>query len=166
MSWYVSQIETNKERTAERLAPSFGIKAFLPLIEQKFTASGRVMKRPVLMFPGYLFLNFTNLDLWKRARREGFVFLNLLGAGAERVQTVADAIVDELKARHVNGVVPVVDVAKPVLKVGQPIIIERGQYANFRGLVQEASEQRVKVLLTLFNRSFDVSLNVNAVRAA
>lgn len=166
MVWYVSNIETNCERKAEKLAPTFGLQAFLPLIEQKFAASGRVMRRPVLMFPGYLFLNFTNLDAWKRARREGFVFLGLLGAGTERVQSIADAVVDELKARHVNGVVPLSEPPKPQLKIGQPVIIERGQYANVRGLIKETSAERVKVLLSMFNRQMLVPLSVNAVRAA
>lgn len=166
MAWYVSKIETNQERKAEKLAPSFKIEAFLPLIEQKFASMGRVMKRPVLMFPGYLFVNFVDLDLWKRARREGFVFQGLLGSSQDCVESIADAIVDELKARHVNGVVPMIEHVKPSFKVGQPVIIEMGVAAGLRGLIKKTSAERVEVLLSMFGRQMQVSLFNDAVRAA
>lgn len=166
MAWYVSKIETNCERKAEKLAPNFGIEAFLPFIEQKFSSGERVMTRPALMFPGYLFVNFASLDVWKRARREGFVFLGLLGSGETYVETVADAVVDELKSRHVNGVVPLREPPKQEFKPGQPIIVERGRYANIRGLIKGTSADRIEVLLSMFNRQFTVPLSANAVRAA
>lgn len=165
MTWYVSQIETNCERKAEKLAPSFGITAFLPMIEQKFTAMGRSMSRPVLMFPGYLFLNFSNLDLWKRARRDGFVFLRLLGAGEDRIEAVKDRVVEELMARHVNGVVPLVE-PKSQFHEGQRVRVARGKYADVMALVHSTAHQRVSLLMKMFNQEIRVELDESLVVAA
>ena len=166
MPWHVSKIETNMERRANRLAPTFGLKAFLPFVEQRVDVQGRKQTRDVLMFPGYLFVNFDDLSIWKRARREGFVFKGLLGAGDVTIETLKDEIVEELMARHVNGVVPLVEPPPVKLKIGQPVIIERGRYSNVRGLIEGTSADRVEVLLSMFNRQFNVSLPFSAVRAA
>lgn len=159
MTWHVACIEPNAERRAERTAPQFGIETFLPLILQR--TQGRVTVRPVLMFPGYMFMNVVDLDAWYRAKRETFIFVRLLAAAAG----VAERIVAELKSRATDGVLPEPEYSSQ-FHVGQRVRVARGERADLYGLVQDTAPGRVGVLLTLFGRQMTLDLDESLVVAA
>lgn len=165
MTWYVAKVETNKEYRAEDAGKRFGVVVFVPMIAQKFTSGGRALVRPVLMFPGYAFVQFDSMGVWKRARRESFVFLGLLGSGDFKVEGLADIVVEELKERHVDGVVPLVE-HRVKFEVDQKVRIARGKYADVSGLIQSTSVGRVAVLTRMFNQEMVVDLDESLVVAA
>lgn len=164
--WYVARTETNMERRAVTHAARFGIDTFLPEISQTAVIRGRDFERPALMFPCYIFVRFAELSQWARAKRDGYVFSYLLGYRDDAVTPIGDAVVDEIRSRMTNGVVGV-EPPRSSFREGQRVRVARGSYADLVGTItQQPTDNRVSVLLSLFNRPITVALDDGLVVAA
>lgn len=169
--WFVARAETNNERRAALVAEKFyRIEAFLPLIMQE---TRRGQERPVLMFPGYLFLRPASMGQISKMRHETFLISYLLTSGWDEVEPVGEFVVQEIKSRAVGGIVPL-SAKVSAFHVGQQVRVARGRHADLFGQVWDIDDAlgRVGVLLTLFKRRVLVDLDeslvvpVEGVRAA
>ncbi len=165
MNWNLAQVEPNCERRAVRHAPFYHVETFLPEVLQEVKVRRQRLMRKVLMFPGYVFVRFEELNNWHRAKRHGRVFTKLLLCDGKFGDPTGNEVVAGLQALMEDGVVPAPDY-QPQFHSGQRVRVARGRYADLFGSVEGAAEARVTVLLSFFNRPLSVSLDEGLVVAA
>lgn len=172
MSWHVARTDSNRERHCDALPTKYRVETFLPMVEQRVIITNkrtnrpaRTQVRPVLAFPGYIFVNFTDMDAWHRAKKEWGGFAGLLRCNSDGVECLGDTIVEDIKTRLVNGCIPLTESASP-FHVGQKVRVARGKYVDLLGSVESTADLRVGVLLSFFNQPVSVTLDASLVIAA
>jgi Transcription termination factor nusG len=138
--WAVAQLETHHERLALHCLSSAGYQTFAPRI--------LAARRPVLLFPSYVFVAIESG--WWRARWAAGVVRLLTNGGYEPAH-VPDHVIDELRQRERNGLV--VLPAAPALKRGDAVQITHGPFVGQLGLFDGMRpHERCAVLLQLLGR--------------
>src|SRR5262245_25569648 len=160
MYWAAAQLQPQRDTLALHFLRQAGFQTYAPRLRERRTVQGRkVVVRTPLLFPAYVFV-FIQMQ-WHAARwAPGVVRLVMDGTAPARVP---DAVIDEIRAREVRGLV---ELPKPPLaQFGDAVILHgpfAGKLALFAGMKPRA---RVEVLLSLLGDSRRVTLPADGVEA-
>ena len=160
MYWAAAQLQPQRDTLALHFLRQGGFEVYAPRLREPRTVRGRKVVRTPLLFPAYAFV-FIRMQ-WHAARWvPGVVRLVMDGMGPARVP---DAVIDDIRAREVRGLV---ELPKPPLaQFGDAVRILRGPFAGrlaiYAGMKPRA---RVEVLLQLLGASQRMTLAADAVEA-
>jgi transcription antitermination factor NusG len=161
--WFVVQSHPRKERFVRDRIADLGIETFLPLIRER--GPGQVSGRTGPFFPSYLFakLSHGSGDLPRVRWTPGVK--RVLGDG-ERPRPLPEEVVSTIRMRadRYGHVKPGAE-----LKRGDRVRILDGPLAGLVGVLDRPAtrpEDRVSVLVDLFQRITRVDLRVDEIRGA
>jgi transcriptional antiterminator RfaH len=154
--WCCAQHETNRERLALHTLGLNHFEVYLPRIRtQRVTATRKTLESSVALFPGYLFIRIVEGRWWDARWSVGIVRIIRDG---ERPAVVPDAVIDEIRAREVGGLIQLAP-PPPEFSPGDELRIVRGAFAGqivlFEGMT---SRQRIEVLFVLLGSPRRVTL--------
>lgn len=157
--WYLVQCKPRESFRAELNLNNQGYECFHPTYPVKRKISGVVQSVVAPLFPHYLFVLLNPTDNWSAIRStrgvSKIVYFNSMPASLEH------HIIDGLKQQcaRLNG-----QAAEPILKLGQRVVITEGCFKELEAIVTATSgEERVTLLINLFNRQQHIELSVHAV---
>jgi transcriptional antiterminator RfaH len=157
MYWAAAQLQPQRDTLALHFLRQAGFETYAPRLRERRTVRGRKVVRTPLLFPAYAFV-FIQLQ-WHTARwAPGVIRLVMDGAAPARVP---DAVIDEIRAREVRGLVELPK--PPPAQFGDTVRILRGPFEGRLALYAGMKpRERVEVLLGLLGR---VTLAADAVEA-
>lgn len=157
--WYCFKALPKKEHIAAALlARCDGIDALCPRISYlKKTRRGKV-KFIECMFPGYVFV-WADLVASYRLIRSVQGIRDVVAFG-ERIPMLPDAFIMDLRERFGQELEK--ELPKPVIQVGQDIVVTEGPFKDLQAVVSGEMDghQRVAVLLEFLGRQMEVSIPV------
>jgi transcriptional antiterminator RfaH len=141
--WYVIQTRSRFEKKCTNFLTKNGISAFLPLQKKMNRWSDRIKEVEVPLFPGYLFVQFSENERYKILNTPGIVrFVSFGGKYAtiniQQVDAIKKAISSDLE-------LDVVDIA---FESGQEVLITSGPFKdNYAQMIRHNGKG--KLLLSL-----------------
>lgn len=157
--WYLVQCKPRESFRAELNLKNQGYECFHPTYPVKRKIAGVVQSVIAPLFPHYLFVWLTPTANWSAIRStrgvSKIVYFN--GIPASLDSQIITAL--QHQCARLNG-----QEAEPILKVGQRVIISEGCFKELEAIVTATSgEERVTLLINLFNRQQYVEMSVHAV---
>jgi transcriptional antiterminator RfaH len=157
--WYLIQCKPRESFRAEANLNNQGYQCFHPTYPVKRKIAGVVQSVTVPLFPHYLFIFLNATDNWSPIRStrgvSKIVYFNSMPASLDQ------HIIVELQKQcaRLNG-----QSAEPILKVGQRVVITEGCFKELEAIVTATTgEERVTLLISLFNRQQYIDVSVHAV---
>jgi transcriptional antiterminator RfaH len=161
--WYVAHTQPRAESRATVHLERQGYRVFCPRYRKTVRHARKAGSVLAPLFPNYLFLRLdASRDLWRAVNgTRGIV--RLISQG-ETPQPLPHGVVEDLLAKtNAGGVMD----WTPTFKVGQPVCIADGPFAELVGQLEYLDATgRVRVLLDLLGRSVSVALRCEALMAA
>lgn len=155
-AWFALTVEPNRERTAERALRNHGFEAYLPMYRVRRHWSDRIKESDTVLFPGYVFCNFSYVDKLRVLQSAGV--RSIVSSGREPVP-VAAAEISALRALVASGR-PIL--AWPYLPIGETVVIREGPLASLRGVILRAKNSwRAVVSVHALNCSVSVELDAD-----
>lgn len=174
--WFVAVTAPRAERIAKEQLSKIGVSSFLPLRERPPTPEQPLIVEPI--FPGYLFVAAEELIGQLRHHppaldgegfipRETFALRRLLCNEGDPVvmprrciekwllRADPDGLVDRYRAPEIR-----------LLRKDDVVQIRSGAYVNMFGVVEWARGEKLKIVVTCFNRPTDVYLRAEQVTLA
>lgn len=162
LAWHVALIEPNRGLVAERAVSAAGFTVFNPkVVVVKQWSRGRVRQSVKPYVPGYMFVRFdVDIEGWQRINYlPGSGVRSLMYAASECPAVVRDEALAPLLDLCADGYVVPEDVADAALiRVGQTARIVQGPLAGFKGVVKLVVGQRISMLVEIFGRDTQVTL--------
>src|SRR5262245_11810504 len=148
--WGIVQTHANREAIAAAELARKGFENYLPRIA---VTSRRGTRRPVPLFPGYLFVRI--VTVWYPVISTVGV-LRLLRNGEREPARIDDAIVRDIRSREVRGIVRL----PKRIAIGDQVKIIRGSFRDHVAVYEGMSgKERQRVLLELLGRQVRVELD-------
>src|SRR5262249_50883588 len=144
MFWACAQLQPQRERLAQHCLTLAGYETYAPRLRERHIAYGRKVIRTPFFFPGYLFV-LIELQ-WSQARwSPGVARIVMDGMAPARVP---DAVIDEIRAREVAGLI---ELPKPSpAPLGRPLPVTQGPFTGHIGVFAGMKpRERVEVLLAI-----------------
>lgn len=159
--WYLVQCKPRESFRAEVNLNNQGYQCFHPTYPVKRKVAGVVQLEVAPLFPHYLFILLNVMDNWSAIRStrgvSKMVYFNSLPASLDH--HIIEAL--QQQCTRFNG-----QSAEPVFKIGQRVVITEGCFKEIEAIVTATSgEERVTLLINLFNRQQYVELSVHSVVA-
>ena len=157
--WYLVQCKPRESFRAEANLNNQGYHCFHPTYPVKRKIAGTVHSVITPLFPHYLFVLLNATDNWSAIRStrgvSHLVYFNSVPASLDN--HLIEAM--QQQCAILNG-----QEAPPILKVGQRVVITDGVFKELEAIVTaNTGEERVTLLINLFNRQQHVELSVHAV---
>lgn len=151
--WFCVQTEHKSEHQALRALTEIGFKAFLPEIVVRQTRYGKTEAVIKPLFPSYLFATFDPVtDQWGhiyRARGVKRVFTNTSGRPvALRIGEIEHVMA---AGRAGDGAIDPEAPAFPRIAPGASVRITGGPMTDWAGVCAWSTDERIGVLMTMFN---------------
>ena len=148
--WGIVQTHANREAIAAAELARKGFENYLPRIA---VTSRRGTRRPVPLFPGYLFVRIARA--WYPILSTNGV-LRLLRNGQREPARIEDVIVRDIRAREVRGIVRL----PKRIAAGDRVRIVRGSFRDQIAVYEGMSgKERQRVLLEFLGRQVRVELD-------
>src|SRR5207249_2135369 len=130
-----------------------------PTYPVKRKIAGLVQSVVAPLFPHYLFVLLNTKDNWSTIRStrgvSKIVYFNSMPASLDH-QIIAGL---QQQCARLHG-----QATEPILKPGQRVLITEGCFKELEAIVTATSgEERVSLLINLFNRRQHIELSINAV---
>ena len=157
--WYLVQCKPRESFRAEIHLNNQGYQCFHPTYPVKRKISGVVQSTIVPLFPHYLFVLLNPTNNWSPIRStrgvNKIVYFN--GIPASLSQDLITGLQQQCARLNAHA-------AEPILKVGQRVLITEGCFKELEAIVTATTgEERVTLLINLFNREQSIELSVHAV---
>ncbi len=157
--WYLVQCKPRESFRAELHLKNQNFTCFHPTYPVKRKLAGKINITITPLFPHYLFVLLNETDNWStiRSTRGVSKMVRFNGVPASLDHT----LIEELQhhCAKLNGLAP-----EPMYKIGDRVIVTEGCFKELEAIVTATSgEERVILLLNLFNRPQHVELSVSAV---
>jgi len=176
---YIATTPPMRERACRQQLREHGMTVFLPecidlterLIPRSGNRMGRLKRRRVAMFPGYLFLCFNaRTDSWAGIDRTEATLMCLDDGTPIRLDAKARSIITRLQAltevwegpigvrRSGKGrytildEVPAPDEWQRLFEIGQQVRINEGAFQGFTAILLDETRAEVKIQLSIFGR--------------
>lgn len=159
MSWVVATTHPHSEAIAVENLQRQGFVTYCPQIRKRRSHARRIemVLRP--LFPGYVFVGIDARMRWRSILST--MGVRTLVRFGDDPATIADAFIEGLRAREVDGAV--VRPASPY-QVGQTVQIAGGPFDGVVTKILELDERdRIVVLLDVMNRGVKTKLESNQV---
>lgn len=160
--WYLVQCKPRESFRAEAHLKNQNYTCFHPTYPVKRKISGKINITIAPLFPSYLFVLLSDSDNWSaiRSTRGVSKIVRFNGVPA----SLDYPIIEELQ-RHcarLNGLAP-----EPLYKIGDRVVVTDGCFKELEAIVTATNgEERVVLLLNLFNRPQYVELSTYAVKTS
>lgn len=160
--WYLVQCKPRETFRAEENLQNQGYQCFHPTYPVKRKIAGVVRSVIAPLFPHYLFVFLAKSDNWSAIRStrgvSRLVYFNGLPASLD--ETIITGL--QQQCAKLNG-----QEAEPILKPGARVIITDGCFKELEAIVTATSgEERVTLLINLFNRQQQLELSIHEVAEA
>ncbi len=176
-AWYCAQIQPGRELAAfdDLTHPNSPNKrvwaAYLPhVLERRWSRErdGRERSRiaTVLMFPGYIFIKFdVRRDPWPRLY--GVRGLrHLIYASPGQPYAISEAQMADIRAKQASETAKLeAEIATP-FPAGERLKVVAGGWTGIEGVCLWSSKDRVRMLMSLFGRTFEQDLPLGRVKSA
>ena len=159
--WYVIQTRSRFEKKCIRFFTKMGISSYLPLQKKMKVWSDRIKQVEEPLFPGYLFIQFSESERYQILNTPGIVrFVSFGGTYAtvntKQMQAVQKAISSDLDLE-------VVDI---VLKSGQEVLITSGPFKdNYARLVRHNGKGKLLLALDSIGKGILLEIGRTQVEA-
>lgn len=164
ISWTVAYTQILKEKVAKQNLLEQEFEVYLPMFKKTRRHARRVDEVLTPLFPRYLFVGI-DLEVAHWRSVNGTRGVSYLLVNDDRPVLIPNNIIEDLKAREENGLVPATSLL--LFAKGDKVRILEGafkdQVATFENL---DSKKRVQLLLSFLGRETKVSLPYYAVEAA
>ena len=160
--WYLVQCKPRDSFRAEQHLTNQNYTCFHPTHPIKRKTQNGVQSLLAPLFPHYLFIKLSDTDNWSsiHSTRGVSKIVRFNGVAA----SLDDHLVEALQ-RHcarLNG-----EFVEPIYKIGDKVIVTEGCFKEIEAIVTATDgDERVVLLLNLFNRPQHVELAISAVEAA
>jgi transcription antitermination factor NusG len=155
--WGVAHVRSRQEKVLARHLAEHGIPFYLPLTESRRKSAGRTLTSHLPLFAGYVFHRATGAQrdlLWRSN-----VIANLIDVGD---QSELGAELAQLRQLQLAGASLK---TYHELAPGQPVRIESGPFAGYRGVVVRGrSRDRLIVQISLLRQSVAVEFDREVLR--
>ena len=160
--WFAIKTKARREQLAAENLERQDFEVFLPKISLSKQRRGRWQAVVEALFPGYLFVHL-DLDSQNVAPiRSTRGVLGLVRLGGE-VRAVPDGIIDELRARQIDGSIEL----RPVFKPNDPVILVDGPMAGLNAVFKaQTGLERVTILLEILGRTNVVTVSPQQIISA
>lgn len=172
MSWYVVRTATRQEPRALKSLQEAGFGAYLPQVT-RWERLGRLKERSLKrrpLFPGYLFAVIPDGLFFAAEDLDGVhaVLRYTSASGEQRPRSVPDALVATLLQAEAAGEFDNTEPEDPGRpRVGATMRVKSGGWwGHLAQIVGMDGPQRVKVLLALFGRMHEVTLDIAQLEVA
>lgn len=159
MPWFALRVKSNFEKLTSQILRQKGYQSFLPAYHTRNRWSDRMkpVERP--LFPGYVFCRFDERDRLPILVTPGIV--SVVGFGKIPVP-IPDAEIQAVESIIRSGLPAT---PWPFVRVGQPLVMERGPLRGIEGILQEIKSQyRFIVSVNLLQRSVAAEVESDWVR--
>lgn len=152
-SWYVLRVKPNAEKSVERALARQGFGSFLPAYSETVRWSDRVKRVSRLLFPGYVFVHASLVEL-----PLAFELAGILGALPSnlRPSVIPDAEIESisvLTSQVERALVPV----PPA--IGDQVTVKAGPMKGAAGVVvRDGAKTRLVVSVAMLGRAVSVEL--------
>lgn len=156
--WYLIQTKPGQTERAARELLNQGYEVFAPDIRQEKLRAGKRVKCIEPLFPGYVFIELSELDSNWRPIRSTRGVARLVTFGAKPA-VVPDEVVEQLrKHRHAS-------VAAAPLSPNQPVYMEEGPFQHLNAVfVEYDGDKRAILLLQLLGQWQPLSVPLDSIR--
>ena len=145
MVWVVVQTKPSQEKLAQLNLEKQGYQTYCPRIVKRCSHARKVQNVLRPLFPGYLFLNVKSQQPWRPIMSTFGV--NKLVKFGEKPTAVSEDLIDDLRAREVDGSIPLPPAAERY-KVGDKVRIIGGPLDDMIATVMNCdAKERIMVLL-------------------
>lgn len=152
--WYVIETLSHQEQLAEQeLRLLDFLEVYFPTIDRiiRHSRRERTVSRP--LFPSYLFCRFDLHDPWQRIYRTRGVHRVLGGP-----TPLSDKVVDEIRTRTA------IPISGTHFRVGDRVRVGEGSFSGQEALFVSSARMRVKVLISLLGREWEVELDKQSIQ--
>lgn len=159
--WYLVQCKPKESFRAEQHLLNQNYICFHPTVPVKRKTTQGVKSIIAPLFPHYLFVKLSDTDNWSRIHSTRGVSRIVRFNGVPA--SLDDHLVEGLR-RHcarLNG-----EFVEPIYKIGDRVIVTEGCFKELEAIVTATDgDERVVLLLNLFNRPQNVMLSIDSVEA-
>ena len=157
--WYLVQCKPRESFRAEANLNNQGYRCFHPTYPVKRKIAGSIHAVIAPLFPHYLFILLDSTENWSTIRStrgvSRIVYFN--GVPASLSHNIVEGIQRQCERLHGKA-------AEPMFTPGQRVLITEGCFKDIEAMVTATTgEERVCLLINLFNREQHVELPVYAV---
>lgn len=155
--WYVVQYKANQGDRARENLTNQGVNCFYPTIPVQRRKSGRRIQSDEALFPGYMFIELSQLDLaWSKIRSTRGVLRIVEFAG--KPAEVDSALVCSIHERVGSFL------AKPDFEPGQSVRVLDGPFEGLGAIFQSSDgSERALILLNLMQRECRVRISTLSI---
>lgn len=165
-AWYVATVYPFKEMIAEEALFRRGLQPFNPKVRTSKIVRGRnvITERPYI--PGYIFVNFDIEDERWRLISATRGIQRLISSTPELPSRIRPDAMRAILERCEGGIIDETEVDTALARfvpVGSIVKVKSGPFSDLEGKVVWSHADRVKVLLSLFQRPTEVRLKSGEV---
>lgn len=158
-AWFALRVRSNYERITATHLRGRGYEEFAPAYQVKKQWSDRTKQIEQYLFPGYVFCRCDPNDRLPVLTAPGVV--EIVGFG-KSPEPIPDSEIERVRQMVNSGVLVT---PYPYIRVGQPVVIERGPLSGLEGiLVEVKGKVRLVVSVNLLQRSVSAEVDRNAIR--
>ncbi|MCP4220344.1 MAG: hypothetical protein GY765_37280 [bacterium] len=156
-NWFIVSTKPKQEFVAERSLKSLGAEVYLPLYQKKIKKNKEKIEVISPLFSGYLFAQFSVLDLYHKVRYTRGVKCVL--GNKDGLWTINGAKIEDIKHREDNGVVALTR-REDRFNSGDRITIDEGAFDGWEGVFYEELPDTERAVIMLTNVSYSSKLIV------
>lgn len=156
-AWFIISTKPKQEFVAERSLKTLGATVYLPLYNKKVKKNKERLEIIAPLFSGYLFAQFSVIDLYHKVRYTRGVKAVL--GNNECLWTITDKKIDDIKRREDNGIVTLIR-RDDKFKSGDKIFIDEGDFDGWEGVFFEELPDNERAIIMLTNVSYTSKLIV------
>lgn len=165
--WHVAQTKPFSEMIAEEGLRRKGFQPFNPKCYSQRVVRGARTWTEHCYIPGYIFVRFDRLEnpQWPTINYVRGI-QRLLYSSSETPAPISDIAMNVLLDRCNGDRVKAEDIdlaLSKMLPIGSDVRVLEGPFVNFVGKVSWSSEERIKIVLSLFGRQTETTLSNRAV---
>lgn len=158
-AWFALRVRSNYEHITVTHLRGRGYEEFAPSYKVKKRWSDRTKQIDQFLFPGYVFCRCDPNDRLPILTAPGVVEMVGFGKAPERIP---DSEIERVRRMVDSGLLVT---PYPYVRVGQPVVIERGPLTGLEGtLVEVKGKVRLVVSINLLQRSVSAEVDRDAVR--
>lgn len=155
--WFIISTKPKQEFIAEQALKALGATVYLPLYFKKIKKNKEKVDVLSPLFSGYLFAQFSVLDMYHKVRFTRGV-KSVLGNN-NCLWTLTDEKIADIKGREDNGIV-MMKRGGDQFKCGDRIAIDEGDFDGWEGVFYEELPDNERAIIMLTNVSYTSKLIV------
>lgn len=157
-SWFIISTKPKQEFVAEKSLKSLGADVYLPLYHRKVKKNKEKTSVISPLFSGYLFAQFSILDLYHKVRYTRGV-KSVLGNN-QGLWTITQQRIEDIRLRENNDGIVTLTRREEQFHSGDRIMIDEGDFDGWEGIFYEELPDNERAIIMLTNVSYSSKLVV------